>query len=130
MSKTLGTKVDLLTAQEITTASGEWVQSSSYVDVSGITGYISVTFKVKGDGTDALTADVTLKARPSIDGTTFCDADEGIPLAVINSAAASTYETEVVAFDVTPYDELAFSITNGDTATSAYVSLSYRTSSV
>lgn len=127
MSKTLGTKTAIITDQSVT-ASGEWSQSSSYIDVSGITGYIGLELKVKGSSS-ALTDDVTLKVRPSLDGTTFCDADEGIPLAVINSAGTS-YETEVLAFDATPYDELAFYISNADDTNAATVSLSYRTSSV
>lgn len=127
MSKTLGTKTAILTDQSITSASSEWIQSSDYVDVSSITGYIGLEFKVKGSSS-ALTTDVTLKVRPSLDGTTFCDADEGIPLAVINSAG-TTYEVEVLAFDATPYDELAFYISNPDD-NDVTVSLSYRTSSV
>ena len=127
MSKTLGTYTAILTDQSIA-ADSAWTQSSSYIDVSSVVGYIGLELKVKGSSS-ALTEDVTLKVRPSLDGTTFCDVDEGIPLAVINSAGTS-YETEVLAFDATPYDELAFYISNADDTNAATVSLSYRTSSV
>jgi len=127
MSKTLGTYTAILTDQSIA-ADSAWTQSSSYVDISSVVGYIGLELKVKGSSS-TLTDDVTLKVRPSLNGTTFCDADEGIPLAVINSAGTS-YEVEVLAFDATPYDELAFYISNADDTNAATVSLSYRTSSV
>jgi len=128
MSKTLGTYTAIITDQSIA-ADSSWTQSSGFIDVSEIRGYIGLELKVKGS-TVALTDKVSLKARVTLNGTTYDDVEQAIPLGSIDSAG-TTYEVDISTLQVAePYSKVGFYISNADDTNAATVSLSYRTSSV
>lgn len=127
MSKTLGTKTAVVTDQSIS-AESFYRQSTSFIDVSGVTGYVAIEFKAKYANA-AATGDVILYIMPSLDGSVFPNNTEAIPVAMI-SAPDTTYVIETTAFDVTPFDEIGFCCENTDETYAATITISYRTSAL
>lgn len=127
MSKTI-TYTALETDYDIVGGGSAYV--STAIDVSGVTGFISVGFKVKGK-TTALTGDVELKILESAkaSGGIYDDPAEGYPL-YVKSDPTTSYHSVTRTHDVTGLDSLKIYFNNPDGTNTATYTVQYSLVSV
>lgn len=121
MSKSITNTV--LETDTVLSASGTY--TSAAIDVSEVTGFITVGFKVKGTST-ALSGDVVLKIleSPKATGGIYDDPDEGVPL-YSKTDATTSYHSVVRKHDVTGLDSLKIYFANPDDTNTLTYCLEY-----